>query len=524
MNKTKTKNLYLENALKYKEKFGLDFIPVIITERDKRPVLNEWEHLQVVKQSIEELKSYNWKMANGFGMINKIIATLDFDKCDRLDFVRSIVSELGGNYWIVKTGKGYHIHIIIEDIENLSKILGKKGIHKLRSKNITIVEHIEIRAYGCYSTFPHSKHYSGTIYAFINGEPDVLPDKISAHNLIEVLRQYFIIDEKKENDKEKNQAGFYEDFNNGVEEGNRHNTLVKLFGAFYSRGIDKKYLSTMLKDWNNKNKPPLPVNVLIKQINDLFRRYEKGIDGIFLQFNSCLLQLEDDYKLKLEKIICYAVIEFDGEKKIIEELGLEQKINEYHSECKTLVKHYEKWTGKKDQIVRIGKTLLLDTLNKKIRFDYFCIYAGILSYLGRNRNKPAQKISYSNIQYRAMGYKNENEFLRSGSTIRPYKLYTVRKAIEFLTEANFIRKFVLVKGQMIWFSTFITTYEELAEYVKNYELKKLKKERDKEEIRLRVLDEIRNEENELKDLKNKKKMNDPSSTTSSSIHLLSNEG
>lgn len=527
MNKTKTKNLYLENALKYKEKFGLDFIPLRITENGKQPNNVSWKDWQEKDQSFDEMRKLSWNQANGIGMINKKILTIDFDKCSDEKFIRNLIIELGGNYWLVKTGFGFHLHIRTPGLEYLEERLGKNGTIYLYPKDKTVLDHIELRIKNCYTAFPPSRHHSGANYFFIDFEPELIPDKVDAKKLLEVLEKYFIIDKIKPSEivNKKLDNELSKIYAEGVEEGNRQNCLKRLFGVLHSRDIKRNMLETMLKEWNEKNRPPLTKKVFDYQFNDLIRRYDKGLDGIFLQFNNCLLQLKDDYKLKIEKIICFAVIEYDCDEKIIEELGLELKINEYHNECKKLVKHYEKWTGKKDQIVRIGKTLLLHTLNKKIRFDYFCIYVGILSYLGRNRNKPAQKISYSNIQYRAMGYKNENEFLRSGSTIRPYKLYTVRKAIEFLTEANFIRKFVLVKGQMIWFSTFITTYEELAEYVKNYELKKLKKERDKEEIRLRVLDEIRNEENELKDLKNKKKMNDPSSTTtSSSILLLSNEG
>ena len=508
-----------EIALHYKNKFGLDFIPLIITKKSKRPDIKKWEHLQVNEQSIEELKTYSWLKANGIGMINKIIATLDFDKCKDVLFIKMIAKELGGRYWIVKTGNGYHLHFRIERIEYLETILGKKGTFYLNPIDKSILDHIELRIKDCYTTFPYSMHYNGSIYYFIEGEPENLPDKISAQKLIEVLKNHFVINEKKENDVEKSQEGFYEDFNSGVKEGKRHNILTKIFGTFYSRGIDKKYLTTMLKDWNRKNKPPIPENELTKQINDLFRRYDRGLDGIFLQFNNCLLQLQDDYKLKLEKIICFGVIEYECDKKIIEELKLEDKINEYHKECKNLVKRYEGWTGKKDQIVRIGKSLILDTYKKNIRFEYFCVYVGIISYLGRNSLKPAKQISHNIIQFRAMGFKNETEFLRSESTTMPYTPNTIRSAIKKIEDTNLIRTFSLVKGRMKWFSTFYSTNETLAEWVKNREIKKLRKNKEKDLLRVKMQEQIQAEENELKDLINKKKI----VSSSSSLHLVSDE-
>lgn len=520
MKKISNENEHLINAIYYKEKFRLDFIPLKINKSGKRPLVNSWKELQNNEQTIEDLKKYEWDKANGLGMINKTITTLDFDKCIDEKFVRTIIKELGDNYWLIKTGFGFHLHFVLDEPELLEIILGSKGVHTFKPKDKNILKQAELRVKGCYTTFPRSKHFNGNYYEFVDGEPEYLPDKISSKKLIEILKRYFILFEKNGKEPDQLQDEFYTAFSKGVEKGERHNTLIKMFGILYSGGMRKSFIITILTDWNKKNKPPYSEKEMIKQLNDLFGRYDKGLDGEFLEFNGCLLQLQDEDDFKLKKIICYAVVEYGGDKKIIKELKIGNKLKEYHKECKKLVEHYEKWTAKKDQIVRVGKTLLLDTLNKKFSFDYFCIYVGILSYLGRNKLKPAKKISYSIIQYRAMGYKNENEYLRSKSDVKTYSKHKVKRAIEFLEKANFIRTFCLVKGQMIWFSTFFASYEKLAEWVKNYEMKKLNKKKDKEEIRLRVLVEIRNAESELKDLSKKKKIIDPSS---SSLHLLSNE-
>lgn len=521
MKDTTNENELLRIAIEYKNKFGLDFIPLRITKASKRPNVKSWELLQDNEQTIEELINQNWSGANGIGMINKQVATIDFDKCADENFIRTIIKDLGGRYWLVKTGFGFHLHFIIEDYELLEFVLGAKGVHILKPIDKSKLKQAEIRIKGCYTTFPHSKHYNDKYYEFIDGEPECLPDKVNAKKLLDVLKKYFLMSETTgSNNTTEKIEDFFKSFSEGVEKGERHNTLIRLFGSFYSRGNDKKYIIQILKDWNKKNRPPYSDKEIVKKIDDLYRRYDKGLDGIFLEFNGCLLQLKDENELKLKKIICFGVVEFGGDREIINELELGNKLKEYHKECKTLVIHYEEWTGKKDQIVRVGKTLLLDTLNKKIRFDHFCIYVGILSFLGRNRQKPAKKISYSIIQYRAIGYKNENEYLRSKSTAKPFSQHKVKRAIEFLNNANFIRKFVLKKGQMIWFSTFIQTYEKLAEWVGEHELRKLKKKSDQEEIRLRVLNEIWDAK---KDLKNFKNTNVISDNSSSSLHLLSNE-
>lgn len=527
MKKVKTENEYLKYAIKYKEKFGLDFVPLKITKAGKKPLVSSWEKLQDNEQTLVELKRLNWKTANGMGMINKIIATLDFDVCNDLEFVRIIINDLDGKYWLVKTGRGFHLHIIIEGIDYLEIILGKKGVYKFYPKKNGTLKHIEVRISGCYSAFPPSRHFNGCNYEFIDIEPECLPDKIDSKKLIEVLNKYFIlsINDKQVESNISLKNDLYEIFANGTDEGNRHNSLIRLFGSFYTRDVNGQFLKSILLDWNKKNKPPLPDKEINKAINDLLRRYDKGLDGIFIQFNNCLLQLQDENKIKLEKIICFGVVEYNGDKKIIKDLGLLDKLNEYHQECKKLVEHYENWTGKKDQIVRIGKALIIDVYRKNFRFEYFCIYVGIVSYLGRNKNRPAKQISQSIIGFRAMGFKDEAEYLLSASDTKPIKGSTIRSGIRKIEDMNLVRSFSLVKGRMKWFSTFIETNEKLAEMVKNYEIKKMHKISLNDLLRSRIEAEIKIEQEKLNELiNNKQKIAYTSSSyPPSSLHLLSNE-
>jgi hypothetical protein len=523
LKKTKTTNVFLEIAVKYKENFGLDFIPLCITNKDKKPIVSSWGKWKENEQTIEELKRLNWKNADGLGMINKTIATLDFDCCADLEFVKSLINELGGKYWLVKSGRGFHMHFVIDGIEHLEIKYERKGVYKFYPKVKGILDHIEVRLNRCYTAFPPSKHFNGLNYEFINGEPDCLPDKIDSIKLFNVLDQYFFISNKDVNTNSKSEMPneFDSTFINGVDEGNRHPSLTKIFGTFHSRGMSRAALTTILKEWNNKNRPPIPEKELNIKLNDLFRRYDKGLDGIFIQFKNCLLQLDDDDKLKIEKIICYGLVEYGGDRKIIEELGIANKLIEYHQECKRLVEHYENWTGRNDQIVRIGQTLMLDAYYKRFRFEYFCIYVGIISFLGRNTHKPSKQISHNIIRFRSMGFKNEAEYLLSNCKATPMKESTIRSGIKNIEDRNLLRSFSLVKGRMKWFSTFIETKEKLAEYVKNCEIKKLHKKNTDELLRSIVQREIRNEKEKLDATIKNNQMN--AFTSPSSIHLPSNE-
>jgi len=521
LNKTKTKNLYLENALKYKEKFGLDFIPLQISKGGKRPLVHSWKELQENEQTDEDLKKYEWDKANGLGMINKTITTLDFDKCEDEKFIRIIIDELDGNYWLVKTGFGFHLHFILDEPEFLENILGVKGVYTFEPKDTSTLKQVELRVKSCYTAFPRSKHFNGSYYEFIDREPESLPDIIDSKKLIEIINKYFIltVNDSKVDDTKNLTNDLEKIYANGTDEGNRHNSLISLFGALHRRDVNGQFLKTTLLNWNKKNRPPLDDREINKTINNLIRQYDKGLDGIFLEFNGCLLQLQDDDELKLKKIICFAVVEYGSDKKIIEELELGDKLTEYHKECKRLVEHYEEWTGKKDQIVRVGKALLLDSLNGKFRFDYFCIYVGIVSYLGRNPYKPAKQIAHNVIRFRAMGFKDETEYIKSASKAVPIKESIIRSGIKNIEDRNLLRSFSLVKGRMKWFSTFFKTNEKLAEWVRDREIEKNRKKNEQELLRIKIQEEIQRELDELNKRTKRTKTNNPS--LSSSLHLLS---
>lgn len=479
------KHNFINIAENYNKNFGLKIIPVF----DKKPLI-EWKQFNLKPQSLNDIHSINWNSGtNGIAVIQdgKYIS-LDFDKCKDEGFIYQIANELNINSWIVKTGNGFHIHLELNNLKELYQLIGKEsGCYTLEPIKKDLLDHAEIRVINHYTVLPPSLHQSGKEYKFITGNPLDKPQKADAVLLLNTLKKYFVFQKQKATIK--NNPGEFEILLNGVSEGQRTNALVKLFGIYFNQGFDKQFITKNLELWNKQNKPPIEETELSKQIKYLFNRYSKGLDGVFHQFQNCLLALNDSTELKLKKILCYSVIEFSSNSKIISNLNLTDKANEYHLECKKFINDYETRSQRKDMILRIGEKMILSVLNKQLEYYLFSVYCGIVSYLGRG-NKAAKKISNDIISYRALGYKNELDFLMSETTEKPLSKYKIRKAVKELEKANFIRSFKLKRAEMTCYSTKIESKENLAAYVTKIKTNQIQKRIDEEELRKEKLIEL----------------------------------
>lgn len=479
------KHNFLNIAENYNKNFGLKIIPVC----NKKPLI-EWKQFNNKTQSLNEIHLINWNSGtNGIAVIQdgKFIS-LDFDKCKDEGFIYQIANELNINSWIVKTGNGFHIHLELENLKEFYQLIGKEsGCYTLVPIKKDLLDHSEIRVINHYTVLPPSLHQSGKEYKFITGNPIDKPQKVNAALLLNTLEKYFVFQKQRETTKIN--PSEFENLLNGVPEGQRTNALVKLFGIYFNQGFDKQFITKNLELWNTQNKPPIEEIEFNKHINYLYNRYSKGLDGVFHQFQNCLLALNESVELKLKKILCYSVIEFSSNSKIITNLNLTDKANEYHLECKKFINYYETRSQRKDMILRIGEKMILSVLNKQLEYYLFSVYCGIVSYLGRG-NKVAKKISNDIISYRALGYKNEIDYLMSETREKPLSKYKIRKAVKELEKANFIRSFKLKRAEMTYYSTKIESKENLATYVTKIKINKIQKRIDEEELRKEKLTEL----------------------------------
>jgi len=504
-------NDFKKIAIKYHQDFDLKVIPI----NNKKP-LTEWKSYKDKEQTLQDIDSINWNtQTNGIAIIQdgKFIS-LDFDKCKDEGFIYQIANELNINSWIVKSGDGFHIHLELDNLKEFFQLIGKKsGCYTLEPIKKDLLDHAEIRIINHYTVLPPSLHQSGKEYKFITGNPLDKPQKVSAALLLSTLKKYFVFQKQKETTK--NNPGEFENLLNGVSEGQRTNALVKLFGIYFNQGFDKQFITKNLELWNKQNKPPIEETEFSKQIKYLFHRYSKGLDGVFHQFQNCLLALNEPIELKLKKILCYSVIEFSSNFKIISNLNLTDKANDYHLECKKFINDYETRSQRKDMILRIGEKMILSVLKKQLEYYLFSVYCGIVSYLGRG-NKAAKKISNDIISYRALGYKNELDFLMSETTEKPLSKYKLRKAVKELEKANFIRSFKLKRAEMTCYSTKIQSKENLASYVTKIKTNRIQKRINEELLRKEKLKELEEKQKKYMDLVIENRKNE------SCLHLFHN--
>lgn len=506
-----SKRNFREIAFFYHQNFGFSLIPIQVTSESKKP-LNKWKAFQDKTQTNRDIDSMKWdSMANGIAMINdgKFIS-LDFDKCKDENYVFQVADDLGINSFIVKTGFGFHIHLELDDLDKFYDLVGNESsVYTLQPKNVKLLDHIEIRLNRCYTALPPSRHYIGKDYAFISGLPEDEPQKVSAEKLFETIQKHFLFNKNIENMPALNNLSTFDDLLNGKKEGHRHKALITLFGLYFKQGLDKEFIMKTLEMWNKRNSPPIDDKELKNQINDLWKRYAKGLDNVFHQFPNCLLALSGPVELKLKKILCYSVVQFGSDPRLINKYELSGFISDYHNECKKFVERYEHTSKRKDQIVRIGEEMIRKIIEKEFDYDLFSVYVGIVSYLGRD-NKPAKPISNDIISYRALGYKTEVDYLMSETTQKPLSKYKIRKFVGLLEKMNFIRTYKLRRSVMTYYSTKISSKKQLADYVTTREKNKILKKIEDEKLRKEKLEELSKIENELKQLRDENKKTEKS--------------
>lgn len=190
--------MLIENVLKY-HPIG-NIIPI---GEDKKPLTN-WKQWCSERQSMDDVKSFNWSAAKGIGIISGIndIRLFDLDHVEDDAVVHTVVKLLGlpKEYcWVVRSGsgKGYHIYFKC-GFEFPAQQIGRvqSGNYKLKAKDPQVLDHMELRWKDCQTLLPPSAHPSGNPYEFVYGEPYESPREVSVKNIIEVIREICQIEEE----------------------------------------------------------------------------------------------------------------------------------------------------------------------------------------------------------------------------------------------------------------------------------------------------------------------------------------
>jgi len=120
-----------EAAIDFNQRFGMNVIPMI----GKVPI-DDWKQWQEKEQSLEDIMDMNWN-GNITGVacicgVNHLMC-IDLDKVTSNRILEKILDNLNlpiDYEWIVKTKTGYHIWIIVQNIDVVFNFIGRKFAYK----------------------------------------------------------------------------------------------------------------------------------------------------------------------------------------------------------------------------------------------------------------------------------------------------------------------------------------------------------------------------------------------------------
>ncbi len=180
-------------AIDYNQKFGFNVIPLV----GKKPI-REWTQWQDTLQTLDDVLGMDWgNNITGLAAICGLndLLCLDLDNVKTEKTLEKILEylKLSKEYkWIIKTKSGYHIWIIVKDVDRIFKYFGKGFAYKkFYPKETETLKHLELRVRKCYAALPPSKHPDGVKYYFLNGKPDESPTESTGNAIIYMLGELF---------------------------------------------------------------------------------------------------------------------------------------------------------------------------------------------------------------------------------------------------------------------------------------------------------------------------------------------
>lgn len=160
---------------------------------------------------------------------------------------------------IVKTGRGGY-HLYYRYPEDTDRIPNRVGLFP----------GVDVRADGGYVVAPPSTHSSGRLYEWTSrGEPGKLPP-----HLVGILTSHAPV----ERDGEENSPKWLSDLLAGVGKGQRNDACARLCGYLIGKGMPKDVVLAIVRQWNEKNYPPLPDHEVAATVESVYKTaHRRGI-------------------------------------------------------------------------------------------------------------------------------------------------------------------------------------------------------------------------------------------------------
>ena len=233
---------------------GLHPIPLIA----KKPCC-PWKEFTLTKKNMYQYTNRNWGLRTERINDNLYFFVIDFDH-----------KELMGEFWgantlpeltpVVSTGRGFHFYFSWTEPVKTTHFKG-----------------MDIIGNG-YVVVPPSLHACGKYYEFLTPF-NAVPPLMDAGKII--LPQQMTFDTPVQStfdgagDININTVYDGDSFMSGVDEGNRHNTLVKYISILMRRYFTEQEALVKALAWNEKNRPPLPKSEVVFTVHDCYQRWGK---------------------------------------------------------------------------------------------------------------------------------------------------------------------------------------------------------------------------------------------------------
>jgi len=237
----------MEDFIRFYRSQRLNVIP--IRYRDKTPI-GEWKQYQSKVMSDEEIQK-NFlsgaavNIAIVCGTVSDNLVVIDFDS--RSTYKKHFAWAEKDTF-VVQTGKGVHVYF--------------KTDYPVRGFKIQELT-IDVKGEGGYVLAPPSIHPNGKEYKALSDLPIAHWSGDFKQELYERLK---IKREPEEVDINK--------LLDGVEEGERDEAAIRVATWYRTQGFTEEQTARTLKEWNEKNRPPLDEPQLLKCVKSAFKPKE----------------------------------------------------------------------------------------------------------------------------------------------------------------------------------------------------------------------------------------------------------
>lgn len=230
---------------------GLNLIPVKF--REKTPLV-EWGKYQNEKATEENIKKWfsgdiGVNIAVVCGRISGNLVVVDFDDPKAY---KKLFSGIDRETLVVKTSRGLHVYFKTDCPVNSFKV------------DIPSFGGIDVKGEGGYVLAPPSVHPSGKTYEFVSQIPIKRWEGDFKFEFLEMVRRIFKIQVKQE---KINITKLLQ----GVPEGQRDEAAIRVATWFRKEGLSEDETVTKLREWNQRNQPPLEDQILEIKVRSAFK-------------------------------------------------------------------------------------------------------------------------------------------------------------------------------------------------------------------------------------------------------------